>query len=84
VWLQHLPSDQIPACGPGLQYWLENMPLSQTIQLLFKGDGNCAEVQWVFLGLSMGEWSLVCFAGLLLVGIFLFLKKLRRETVITN
>jgi len=80
VWLQHLPSDEIPACGPGLQYWLENMPLSQTIQLLFKGDGNCAEVQWVFLGLSMGEWSMVCFVGLLLVGVWLFIKKLRRET----
>ncbi len=72
VWLQHLPKDQVPECGPGLQYWLENEPLLQTLSLLFKGDGNCAEVQWRFLGLSIGEWSLAWFVAFLILGIFLF------------
>lgn len=58
VWLQHLPADQVPACGPGLEFWLENMPFMRTLELLFKGDGNCAEVHWRFLGLSIAEWSL--------------------------
>lgn len=68
VWLQHLPADKVPECGPGLHYWLENEPWLNTLSLLFKGDGNCAEVVWTFLGFSMGEWSLAWFVALLIVG----------------
>lgn len=75
VWLQHLPKDQVPECGPGLQYWLENEPWLQTLSLLFKGDGNCAEVVWTFMGFSMGEWSLAWFVGLLLVALTLLFKR---------
>lgn len=71
VWLQHLPKDQVPECGPGLQYWLDNEPWLQTLSLLFKGDGNCAEVVWTFMGFSMGEWSLAWFILLLIVAIVL-------------
>ena len=74
VWLQHLPKDQVPECGPGLQYWLENEPFFRTLSLLFKGDGNCAEVHWRFLGLSIGEWSLGWFLGLLFLGLWLFVR----------
>jgi len=74
VWLQHLPKDQVPECGPGLQYWLENEPWLQTLSLLFKGDGNCAEVVWTFLGFSMGEWSLAWFVGLFVVAVMLLFK----------
>jgi len=74
VWLQHLPKDQVPECGLGLYYWLENEPFMQTLALLFKGDGNCAEVQWQFLGLSIGEWSLAWFVGFFLLGVYLFVR----------
>jgi len=74
VWLQHLPKDQVPECGLGLQHWLENEPFLKTLTLLFKGDGNCAEVQWQFLGLSIGEWSLAWFVGFFLLGIVLFVR----------
>lgn len=74
VWLQHLPKDQVPECGLGLQYWLENEPFFNTVALLFKGDGNCAEVQWRFLGLSIAEWSLAWFVGFLLLAIVLFVR----------
>lgn len=63
VWLQHLPPDQVPACGPSLEYMLETFPLSQTLRTMITGDGNCAEVSWTFMGFSMGEWSLACFIG---------------------
>ena len=79
VWLQHLPKDQVPECGLGLQHWLENEPFLNTISLLFKGDGNCAEVQWQFLGLSIGEWSLVWFVALFILGVVLFVR-LGRES----
>ncbi len=64
VWLQNLPPDQVPECGPGLNYMLETLPLSQVLAKVFLGDGNCAEVHWTFLGLSMPGWTLVWFIGL--------------------
>lgn len=66
VWLQHLPPEQVPACGPSLQYMLETFPLSEALRTLVTGDGNCAEVVWSFLGFSMPEWSLACFFALML------------------
>jgi protein dithiol:quinone oxidoreductase len=71
VWLQHLPADQVPACGPDLFFMMENFPLSRTLQKLFMGSGQCAEVTWRFLGLSIAEWSLVCFAGLAAYAVWL-------------
>ncbi len=64
VWLQHLPPDQVPPCGPGLYYMLENLPLARALEKLFTGSGQCAEVHWTFLGLSIAGWSLAWFAAL--------------------
>lgn len=61
VWLQHLPPDQVPACGPPLDYLLENFPLRDALDTLLMGDGNCAERQWTFLGLSIAEQTLLVF-----------------------
>lgn len=74
VWLQHLPPDQVPECGLGLQYWLENYAWLDTLTLLFKGDGNCAEVQWQFLGFSIGEWSLGWFVLFVVLSVYQFHK----------
>lgn len=62
VWLQHLPPDQLPKCGPDLYYMLDNFPLAKVITNLLRGSGQCAEVTWRFLGLSIAEWSLLWFA----------------------
>jgi disulfide bond formation protein DsbB len=61
VWLQHLPPDKVPQCGPDLAFMLENLPLAQTLKKLVAGSGECAKVDWTFLGLSIAEWSLVWF-----------------------
>lgn len=61
VRLQHLPPDQVPACGPGLDYMLEAMPLTGVIRKVMTGSGECANVDWSLLGLSMPTWSLMCF-----------------------
>lgn len=71
VWLQHLPPEQVPACGPSLEYMLETMPFRNVLQTLLQGDGNCAIIDWTFLGLSMAEWSLIWFIGILLAGLVL-------------
>ena len=61
VWLQHLPPDQVPACGPGLDWMMETMPVAGVLREVFTGSGECANVDWTFLGLSMPGWSLVWF-----------------------
>lgn len=61
VWLQHLPPDQVPACGPDLNYMLEAFPLGDVLRRVFTGSGECALVDWRLLGLSMPEWSLLWF-----------------------
>ena len=70
VWLQHLPAAQVPACGPDLFYMMQNFPLGRTIEKLFTGSGQCAEVKWRFLGLSIAEWSLACFLALALYALW--------------
>jgi disulfide bond formation protein DsbB len=61
VWLQHLPADKVPQCGPDLFFMMENFPLARTLEKLFYGSGECAAVDWKFLGLSIAGWSLVWF-----------------------
>ena len=59
VRLQNLPPSEVPACGPGLDYMLDNFPLGDALQMVFKGSGECADVVWSFLGLSMPSWVLI-------------------------
>lgn len=69
VWLQHLPPDQVPGCGPDLSYMLENFPISETIRQLFAGSGHCSAVQGVFMGLSLASWTLSAFVVLFLISL---------------
>lgn len=75
VWIQNLPEDQVPACGPGLEYMFETFPLLDALALLFQGDGNCADVVWSFLGLSIPGWTFVAFVGLIALSIWQGLRK---------
>ena len=61
VWLQHLPADQVPACGPGLDWMMQTMPVAGVLREVLTGSGECANVDWSFLGLSMPGWSLAWF-----------------------
>jgi disulfide bond formation protein DsbB len=65
LWLQSLPADEVPACGPGLDYMLEVFPLSDVLKAMVMGTGNCAEVTWTFLSLSIPAWVLLAFAAFL-------------------
>lgn len=62
VWLQHLPEDKVPECGPGLEYMLQTFPLKDVLMAMLQGDGECAKVSWSWLGMSMPEWMRVVFA----------------------
>ena len=58
VWLQSLPADRVPACGPGFDYIIDSFPVLEALRLIFSGSGECASIDWSFLGLSMPAWVL--------------------------
>ena len=64
VWLQYLPTDQVPSCGPGFDYIMESLPLAEALGLIFRGSGECADIDWLFMGLSMPGWTLTCIVAL--------------------
>jgi disulfide bond formation protein DsbB len=64
VWLQNLPPDQVPECGQGLNYMIDNMPFTDLLAQVFQGSGECALIDWTFLGLSMPTWTLIWYIGL--------------------
>jgi disulfide bond formation protein DsbB len=71
IWLQHLPKDQVPACGPGLDFMLQNFPLAEVWQELMHGSGECATKGWSLFGLGLPEWALIGYVllGMLALGI---------------
>jgi disulfide bond formation protein DsbB len=75
VWLQSLPPADIPACGPDLAFMLESFSAGEILTELFKGSGDCAKVDWTFLGFSMGAWMLAVFS---LFALFFLLRALRK------
>ncbi len=79
VWLQHLPADKVPACGPDLYFMMENFPLAKMISKLFQGSGECAEVTWRFLGLSIAEWSLGWFVLFAAIALSAMLRRERKS-----
>ena len=64
VWMQGLPPELVPDCGPSLQMMMENSSIWHAVSSVLTASGNCAEIQWEFLGMSMPTWTLICFIGL--------------------
>ena len=83
VWLQHLPPDAVPECGPGLDFMLEVFPLAETLKMVFTGSGECAEVAWTFLSLSIAEWSLIWFVVISITAVLHLFKKIFSDSNIT-
>ena len=77
VWLQNLPADKVPACGPGFDYIIDSFPLLDALKTIFSGSGECAEVDWLFLGLTMPAWVAICFAVLMVYGLWVNLRNSR-------
>ncbi|AXY58195.1 disulfide bond formation protein B [Acinetobacter chinensis] len=75
VWLQNLPPDQVPSCGPGLDYWMDTLPLKSVFEQVLTGSGECALVDWTFLGQSLPVWSLVFFSVLVLISLWQLFRK---------
>jgi len=70
IWLQGLPPDQVPECGPDLTYMLEVFPLGDVIKRILTGSGQCAEVTWTFLGMTIAQQTLILFILILIMVVF--------------
>ncbi|ABQ54394.1 disulfide bond formation protein B [Legionella pneumophila serogroup 1] len=74
LWLQSLPSDQAPACMPGLDVLIQYFPWQTVAKALFWGAGDCAEVTWTMFGISMPGWAAMYFLFMAIMGLFLFFR----------
>ncbi|KTD17558.1 disulfide bond formation protein B [Legionella jordanis] len=74
LWLQSLPSQEVPACMPQLDILIRYFPWNDVLHALFWGAGDCAEISWKWLGLSMAGWSSLYFLFMLLTGIMLIVQ----------
>ena len=70
VRLQNMPTDEVPSCGPGFEYIMDNFALFDALSLIFEGSGECADVVWRMLGLSMPTWVIIGLGGLGIAGIW--------------
>lgn len=59
-WLQWYPPE-IATCGRDFYGMIESFPLNRAIPMIFKGSGDCAAIDWTFLGGTLANWSFVCF-----------------------
>jgi len=76
VWLQSVPADQLEACLPSLEFMMQALPMQDIVRLVFQGSADCAEVKWTLFGMSIPEWSLLGFIGMIA---FSLLQLLRRN-----
>ncbi len=74
VWMQGLPPEDVPECGPSFEHMMKTLPLNELLTIMLQGDGNCAEVSWNFWGLSMPEWLRLWFIGFTAATVFALFK----------
>ena len=73
-WLQWYPPETV-SCGRDFYGMIETFPLKRAIPLIFRGGGDCSKVDWTFLGLSIANWSFLCFVLIALGALTLFARK---------
>ena len=76
-FLQWYPPE-IASCGRDLYGMIETFPLKRAIPMIFKGSGDCTKIDWTFLGLSIANWSFLCFVVIGLLGLVLVVRQLKK------
>lgn len=77
LYLQSLPADEAPSCGPSLDYMLDTLPMSDVLKEVMHGSGECAEVSWQFLSLSMPAWLLIFYSVILIIAVYPLIRRQR-------
>ena len=73
-FLQWYPPEVL-SCGRDFYGMIESFPLKRAIPMIFKGSGDCSAIDWTFLGLSIANWSFLCFAGIAALATVLLLRR---------
>ncbi|MEP3351411.1 MAG: disulfide bond formation protein B [Marinomonas sp.] len=81
LYLQNIPADQLPACLPGLSYMFEVFPWQEIMQAMIMGTGECGDVVWTFLGLSIPGWTLVAFVSMAIINVIIALRSKKRKNI---
>ena len=76
VWIQNLPADEVPSCGPGFGYIMDTFNFGEALGMIFTGSGECASIDWAFLGLSMPTWVIISLFVIGIVGLWNNLRKI--------
>ena len=77
-WLQWYPPE-VASCGRDFYGMIETFPLKRAIPMIFRGSGDCTKIDWTFLGGSIANWSFLCFAAFIVIGLVLLARQLRRR-----
>jgi disulfide bond formation protein DsbB len=70
-YLQANKESIVADCGVGFDYMFENFPLKKMFTLIFKGTGDCAAIDWTFLGLTLPQLALIGYVAFGLYAIYL-------------
>jgi disulfide bond formation protein DsbB len=73
-WLQWNPPE-ILSCGRDFFGMIESFPLKRAIPMIFRGSGDCSTIDWTFLGLSIANWSFLCFSAIALLALMLIMRR---------
>ena len=79
IWLQHQPPGTVTGCLPNFNYLVAHVPLNKALALAFHGSGDCAEIKWNLFGLSMPQWSFLCFGFLAVLMLIVFLLRANND-----
>jgi disulfide bond formation protein DsbB len=66
LWLQSDPKRAAACAGSALERLLDASRIGDWVPPLLQYGGTCEAKAWTLLGLSMPQWSLVCFVALAL------------------
>jgi disulfide bond formation protein DsbB len=79
-WLQWYPPE-VSSCGRDFYGMIETFPMQRAIPMIFNGSGDCAKIDWTFLGGSLANWSFVALSFFILVALVLIVRLARGRTL---
>ncbi|MDB6085619.1 MAG: hypothetical protein JWN43_3500 [Gammaproteobacteria bacterium] len=77
LYIQSLPPGTVAACGASLDFMLKVFPLTDVLVKVLSGSGECAKIEWRFLGLAMPAWVLIAAVATLIYGLWANLRRTR-------
>jgi len=73
-WLQWYPPEVV-SCGRDFYGMIETFPLKRALPMIFRGGGDCSQIDWTFLKLSLANWSFIAFAGFTVLAVILLARR---------